>query len=96
MTAAAEEMDEVVVVAYGRAKKASYTGSATTIKGESFENRATTNVLSELRDLFQEYKFKVLQVNQVHNLQFELEVLVLLVDLTHLFTLLMEFLIQVT
>jgi hypothetical protein len=33
MTAAAEEMDEVVVVAYGRAK-ASYTGSATTIKGE--------------------------------------------------------------
>lgn len=46
MTAAAEEMDEVVVVAYGRAKKASYTGSATTIKGESFENRATTNVLS--------------------------------------------------
>jgi hypothetical protein len=34
MTAAAEEMDEVVV-AYGRAKKASYTGSATTIKGES-------------------------------------------------------------
>jgi hypothetical protein len=65
-----------VVVAYGRAKKASYTGSATTIKGE-FQNRATTNVLSELRDLFQEYKFKVLQVNQVHNLQFELEVLVL-------------------
>jgi hypothetical protein len=41
-----------VVVAYGRAKKASYTGSATTIKGE-FQNRATTNVLSELRDLFQ-------------------------------------------
>jgi hypothetical protein len=26
--------------------RASYTGSATTIKGESFENRATTNVLS--------------------------------------------------
>lgn len=46
MTAAAEEMDEVVVVAYGKAKKASYTGSATTIKGESLDNRATTNVLS--------------------------------------------------
>jgi hypothetical protein len=95
MTAAAEEMDEVVVVAYGRAKKA-FTGSATTIKGESFENRATTNVLSGIEGSVLEYKFKVLQVNQVHNLQFELEVLVLLVDLTHLFTLLMEFLIQVT
>jgi hypothetical protein len=43
MTAAAEEMDEVVVCSHGRAKKASYTGSATTIKEREFENRATTN-----------------------------------------------------
>jgi hypothetical protein len=60
-----------------------------TIKGE-FRNRATTNVLLELRICFRSTNSK-LQVNQVHNLQFELEVLVLLVDLTHLFTLLMEF-----
>jgi hypothetical protein len=76
--------------------KASYTGSATTIKGESLITEQLQTFFLELRDLFREYKFKVLQVNQVHNLQFELEVLVLLVDLTHLFTLLMEFLIQVT
>jgi hypothetical protein len=73
--------------------KASYTGSATTIKGESLRTEQLQTFFLELRDLFREYKFKVLQVNQVHNLQFELEVLVLLVDLTHLFTLLMEFLI---
>jgi hypothetical protein len=52
MTAAAEEMDEVVVVAYGRAKKASYTGSATTIKGELKTEQLQTFFL-ELRDLFQ-------------------------------------------
>jgi hypothetical protein len=51
MTAAAEEMDEVVVVAYGRAKKASYTGSATTIKGVSKTEQLQTFFL-ELRDLF--------------------------------------------
>jgi hypothetical protein len=50
MTAAAEEMDEVVVVAYGRAKKAS--GYLLQPLRESFENRATTNVLSGVRDLF--------------------------------------------
>jgi hypothetical protein len=31
---------------------------------ERVRNRATTNVLSGIEDLFQEYKFKVLQVNR--------------------------------
>jgi hypothetical protein len=75
MTAAAEEMDEVVV-AYGRAK-ASYTGSATTIKGE-FRKQSNYKRSFWNEGSVSGYKFKVLQVNQVHNLQFELEVLVLL------------------
>jgi TonB-linked SusC/RagA family outer membrane protein len=41
-------LDEVVVVAYGNAKKSSYTGSAVSIKGEDFAKRATTNVLSTI------------------------------------------------
>ena len=43
-----KSLDEVVVVAYGKAKKSSYTGSAVSIKGESFANRAATNVLSTI------------------------------------------------
>jgi TonB-linked SusC/RagA family outer membrane protein len=43
---ASERLEEVVVVAYGKSKKSSYTGSATQIKGEKLEDRALTNVLS--------------------------------------------------
>ncbi|MFH6969285.1 SusC/RagA family TonB-linked outer membrane protein [Flavobacterium sp. FlaQc-28] len=43
-----KSLDEVVVVAYGKAKKSSYTGSAVSIKGEDFANRAVTNVLSTI------------------------------------------------
>lgn len=43
-----KELDEVVVVAYGTAKKTSYTGSATQIKSEQLENRPLTNALSVL------------------------------------------------
>lgn len=49
MQEAGEELQEVVVqVAYGKAKKASYTGSATQIKSEQLENRPLTNALSVL------------------------------------------------
>ncbi|WP_316634431.1 TonB-dependent receptor [uncultured Flavobacterium sp.] len=41
-------LDEIVVVAYGKAKKSSYTGSATQIKSEQLENRPLTNALSVL------------------------------------------------
>jgi hypothetical protein len=64
-------MDEVVVVAYGRAKSFLYWFC--TIKGRVSKTEQLQTFFLELRDLFQEYKFKVLQVNQVHNLQFELE-----------------------
>ncbi|UQD56058.1 TonB-dependent receptor [Flavobacterium sp. K5-23] len=46
MQSSAVAIDEVVVIAYGKAKKSSYTGSATAIKGEKLENRAVTNILS--------------------------------------------------
>lgn len=45
---AGKALDEVVVVAYGKAKKSSYTGSATQIKSEQLENRPLTNALSVL------------------------------------------------
>jgi TonB-linked SusC/RagA family outer membrane protein len=43
-----EKLEEVVIVAYGKAKKGSYTGSATQIKSEKLENRPLTNALSAL------------------------------------------------
>ncbi|MDR1631982.1 MAG: TonB-dependent receptor [Dysgonamonadaceae bacterium] len=43
-----EFIDEVIVVAYGTAKKSSFTGSASQIKAEKFETRPLTNVTSAL------------------------------------------------
>lgn len=39
-----ESIDEVVMVAYGSAKKSSFTGSATSIKSESLKKRSVTSV----------------------------------------------------
>jgi TonB-linked SusC/RagA family outer membrane protein len=44
----ANELDEVMVVAYGTAKKSSFTGAASSIKAEKFEQRPMTNVTSAL------------------------------------------------
>ncbi|MFH7014238.1 SusC/RagA family TonB-linked outer membrane protein [Flavobacterium sp. FlaQc-52] len=44
----AQIMNEVVVVAYGKVKKSSYTGSVSSVKAEQIEDRALTNVLSGL------------------------------------------------
>ncbi|MDR0422325.1 MAG: SusC/RagA family TonB-linked outer membrane protein, partial [Proteiniphilum sp.] len=41
-------LDEVLVVAYGAAKKSSFTGAASQIKSEKFEERPLTNVTSAL------------------------------------------------
>jgi TonB-linked SusC/RagA family outer membrane protein len=46
LDAESKSLEEVVVVAYGTAKKSSNTGSATKIKGEDLENRTLTNVLT--------------------------------------------------
>lgn len=43
-----EMLDEVVVVAYGTAKKASFTGSAATVKTEQLEKRQVSNVTQAL------------------------------------------------
>ncbi|SFN36001.1 TonB-linked outer membrane protein, SusC/RagA family [Flavobacterium succinicans] len=42
----AQTLEDVVVVAYGKSKKSAFTGSATSVSGESLENRSVTNVLS--------------------------------------------------
>ena len=44
----AQVIDEVVVVAYGTAKKSSFTGSASTVGAQTIEKRAITNVTSAL------------------------------------------------
>ena len=48
MHADAQVIDEVVVVAYGTAKKSSFTGSASTVGAQTLEKRAITNVTSAL------------------------------------------------
>ncbi len=42
------ELDEVMVVAYGTAKKSAYTGSASVVKAEAIENSLVTDVTSAL------------------------------------------------
>ena len=43
-----EMLDEVMVVAYGTAKKSSFTGSASTIKSEKISERAVSNVTNAM------------------------------------------------
>ncbi len=43
-----KEIDEVVVVAYGKAKRTSYTGSVATISSEKINNRPVTNITKAL------------------------------------------------
>lgn len=42
----AQDLDEVIVVAYGTAKKGDYTGAATQINAETIENRSISNISS--------------------------------------------------
>ena len=44
----AKQLDEVMVVAYGTAKKSSFTGSASTIKADKLEERVVANVTNAL------------------------------------------------
>ena len=48
MHADAQVIDEVVVVAYGTAKKSSFTGSASTVGAQTLEKRSITNVTAAL------------------------------------------------
>ncbi len=48
MQASTREIDEVVVVAYGTAKKSAFTGSASTVKSEALARRQTSNVTNAL------------------------------------------------
>ena len=41
-------LDEVMIVAYGTAKKSAFTGSAATIKSEKITSRQTSNVTNAL------------------------------------------------
>lgn len=48
LAADAQNIDEIVVVAYGTTKKSSFTGSAATVSSQSIEKRALTNVVGAL------------------------------------------------
>ena len=48
MKSDSEMLDEVMVVAYGTAKKSSFTGSASTIKSEKIAERAVSNVTNAM------------------------------------------------
>lgn len=47
-TLKAKELDEVVVVAYGKAKRNSYTGSVATVSSDKINNRPVTNITKAL------------------------------------------------
>jgi hypothetical protein len=79
MTAAAEEMDEVVVVV-GKLRKLLILVLLLQPLKESFENRATTNVLSGIEGSVSEFTSG--QPGSQPSVR--IRVLVLLVDLTHL------------
>ena len=48
LTANAEDMSEVMVVAFGTAKKSAYTGSAKVVTSESIEKSQASNVINAL------------------------------------------------
>ncbi len=47
----AESLDETIVVAYGTAKKSSFTGSAATVKSEKLQQRSVSNVTKALEGM---------------------------------------------
>ncbi|KMQ66240.1 membrane protein [Chryseobacterium angstadtii] len=47
-TISEKEIDEVVVIAYGKAKRTSYTGSVATISSDKINNRPVTNITKAL------------------------------------------------
>ncbi len=47
----AQMLDDVIVVAYGTAKKSTFTGSASTVKSDALEKRSTDNVSKALEGL---------------------------------------------
>lgn len=49
-------IDEVMVVAYGTAKKSSFTGSASTVKADKLAERSVSNVTNALAGQVSEYK----------------------------------------
>src|SRR5690606_24326907 len=48
LAAATANLDEVIVVAYGTQKRATFTGSAAQVNAKQFENRPLTNALGAL------------------------------------------------
>ena len=56
MTSTTEVMEEVLVVAYGTAKKSAFTGSAKMIHTEQITKRPVTNVIEVYLDKWQAYK----------------------------------------
>jgi hypothetical protein len=63
MKSDSEMLDEVMVVAYGTAKKSAFTGSASTIKAEKIAERTVSNVTNAMAG--QVYRLPRITVNRV-------------------------------
>lgn len=67
LLADAEVLDEVMIVAYGTAKKSSFTGSAQTLKTEEIEKRAVSNVTKALDGLATGIQATTLKIDNKEN-----------------------------
>ena len=61
-------LDEVMVVAYGTAKKSAFTGSASTIKADKLAERQVSNITNALSGQVLVYKQPAEMVNRVPGL----------------------------
>lgn len=82
MRSDSEMLDEVMVVAYGTAKKSAFTGSASVIKSETLEKRQVSNLSNALPVLYLVCRHKVQMASRVRVRQFVFAVSVLCMPAT--------------
>lgn len=82
MRSDSEMLDEVMVVAYGTAKKSAFTGSASVIKSETLEKRQVSNLSNALSGTVLVCRHKVQMASRVRVRQFVFAVSVLCMPAT--------------
>lgn len=82
MRSDSEMLDEVMVVAYGTAKKSAFTGSASVIKSETLEKRQVSNLSNALSGTVSGVQTQVQMASRVRVRQFVFVVSVLCMPAT--------------
>ena len=82
MRSDSEMLDEVMVVAYGTAKKSAFTGSASVIKSEALEKRQVSNLSNALSGTVSGVQTQVQMASRVRVRQFVFVVSVLCMPAT--------------